>query len=198
MKCYRQIMFVVCTIALAGPLIQPASAHTKSTVRSPKVQAGEPVQLPLKGKISVEEYYDIFLDLMARADSLTGQELLLYKQLSEELGAEYEWRMRRIHDEGGLAFSVTATGGETCATAAPTHATSFTDSDTTTGHVDDMDPATSTTCPAVGGGVTFTSTGLGEDLVYRINSPTAGSATVTMDPTQGPVKVPELTETNRA
>jgi hypothetical protein len=57
------------------------------------------------------------------------------------------------------------------------------DSDTTTGAADDYDPSTSTTCPSAGGGTQFTSTGAGEDKVYKLNSPTAGTAIVSMDPT---------------
>lgn len=173
----RHLMFFVCLVALVGTTMVPSNVHLQSGGKAVKDQ-DQPAALPIKGKISADEYYDTFIELMARADKLTGQELLLYKQLSEELWVEHEIKngMRDAPPR------VAAVGGETCALA-PLFTTSFMDSDSTTGNTDDLDPMTSTTCPSTGGGASFTSTGLGEDLVYRLNSPTSGTAIVTMDPT---------------
>lgn len=178
----RRIMFLLCTISLVGSIIAPTSANLQSVGKRSKVQSSEPAVLPIKGRVSVDEYYDVFLDLKAREESLTSGELLLYKQLFEELGVEYEIRNRLRPTETYLPFGVAAVGGEDCA-GAPLFTTSFMDSDSTTGHVDNYDPATATTCPATGGGTSFISTGAGEDLVYRLNSPTSGTAVVDMDPT---------------
>lgn len=180
----KQATFYVCLIALLGMMMLPASAKVQTVAdKAGKAQTTtQPATLPIKGKIGWQEYGNKFLELMARQDTLTGEELLLYKQLADELGAEYE----RLYGTADLPLGVMATGADTCG-AATTNTTTFTDSDTTVGAADDYDPATATTCPTTGGGVSggtmFTGTGAGPDKVYKLNSPTAGTAIVSMDPT---------------
>jgi hypothetical protein len=177
MKNFRRVVFFVCVVALVGLTLLPTNATLQSGGKKSTIQSTP--QLPLQRKIGTQEDWDNFLDLKARIESLTGEELLLYKQLNDVLGPQYE---RQQPGDREQPQGVAAVGGETCA-AAPLFTTSFFDSDDTTGHVDDLDPSMSTTCPATGGGSSFTSTGLGPDLVYRLNSPTAVTVTAGMDPT---------------
>lgn len=184
MRMIKQAMFYLCLVALLGMMILPASARVQTdSDKANKAQSmTQQTALPLKGKIGWHEHGNKYLELMAREATLTGEELLLYKQLNDELRAEYE----RLYGNQDQPLGVAATGADTCGTA-PTNTASFTDSDTTVGAADDYDPATATTCPTSGGGVSggtmFGATGQGPDKVYKLNSPTAGTAIVSMDPT---------------
>jgi hypothetical protein len=58
----------------------------------------------------------------------------------------------------------------------------FIDADTTSGRTDNYDPELATTCGSAGGGIMFSQSGLGPDLVYGLRRHADGMVTVTLTP----------------
>jgi hypothetical protein len=175
MKNLRRRVFFVCLIMLAGGFLALVTAWQTLAVRAQSQTAAPRDQ----GKLSSKENSK-HADLKTRLGELLPEAKLLFKQMNSQSAVKAEIGPEMRNASSQLRPAIATVGGETCASA-PLFTTSFTDSDTTTGHSDDLDPATANTCGFVDGGfLVYTESGLGPDVVYRFNSPVSGVATAVM------------------